>query len=937
MRSLMKKKKKPLEEIFINQMSTAYKNISGLLIQNSTEMPIKGAFNAILTLTSLKSGIAEWFEKITFNDGIVKPPKLSGLFLGCYREELSPFNFLYTKPKIAYHRRNSILLVLSIITAFIMVKNGYHTYQLFNKVNEEIIEYDKSLIVSSKNKRKAIERINKSIELVGIVEKNLKQSMATKFFDNNITKYKVRKNISNIVLHHILQPSLKDTTSAEKALFYIFLIESCRSTNLRLYMLDNIVKISAELGLSVNALRLFLNYNNQPLDNFEGVNAYPASSSNYLGEQYRYLINMYNNLTTSRTVTIEEVNNFLKYYFEYYNKKVTLDILLNKHFPKIKSRLSNKVRVFVEKFQEYLNDNTIQTEAPAEIIDNIKSFIKVRYTIPKDLNFIKLVGTLNNITKDAFFVTGEKSFLPAKNLGEIKKRTWEQTIAIAKINSLIRNYFFSHKVSEPLFPESFKSKFLPISINSENLGSFIYQGSYEVSGFYTKLALQSAVIPFAKQYRQLITKLRRLNIEVNELEYAFNYNIRQYVKNYAENYIQLIQSLNFKVESEVQLKIFLYSYSSLQSPLINLINTIKANTDFEIGEENKFMEPVAEKFKVLNNLIKPPKAGEVVDSGINLYLSILDSAYGTVKSDKKEKTPAEYKKIKSELTQTGRLALDIAINKKDSYLNVVYKWLDNLKIPEEMRGPFVKPVLVIYNIGSREIRQKLSDIYINEYVEMIEFLKQDFPFNPESPEVITVQQMNEYLGPKGKISTLFNNYFKPFLVEEQGIWVNKNALLPVPLISEEMLQKFTKVVSLQKTLWEDSGKYKKIEFYITPMLINEPSGNQDEDEDDIIRLTYFTTGTETVAGINTLPISIKTEVYWWENTSSQVGAELTTGQNFGTSQIVGAYSFFRMFKIAKYVEATDAYYWQVKITRTKSIIVDIGFRVKPNPMYIFKL
>ncbi|UDQ98177.1 hypothetical protein AAEX28_14495 [Lentisphaerota bacterium WC36G] len=972
-----------LTENFEEVMNNLYQNISGLINKQNNPHSIISSINTVINVNTIKMNLNKWLNKISFDDGISQPPHIDGIFLSCYSESLSSFNLLYNRPFVTYRTRNIFFLILTLVAIGYFVDNGYFAYKELDSCYKKLSAIDSSYVPNVTGDMMISEQVaGTALRELDHTKTVLDSVFMNRIFCNDFTLLPLRKKVAQIILNHILLPNLKETNSAEKTLFYIFLIESSSSHDLRHYMLKNITKVSAELGISEKALRYFINYNNNHLVNFKGSTAYPTSSDSFFGEQYRYLINMYNNLSKNNNVTIYEVNNFLKYYFQYYNRKVTIDILLNKHFPKIKRDMPLGAKKFIEDYQFYVDTNTVKNVQHNNLLDSIDSFEEVSYSIPTNIGFIKLISSLNAIANEKFIDVENKIFSQAPE-GEgqpyIVKRNWEQIVALAKINSLINSYFANNRATDNLFSRQFKQKFLPLTINGQrgdNSGyntvvatndnktttknaddmpvrnsannvtnidnsTFIYKGSYVVDGFYTKLALDSAVIPLVNDYKRLINRLTALDVNTSQLEYAFNYNLNEYVKNYTKSYSDFINSLDFSINSETQLELFLYSYGSVQSPLMNLVSAIKANTDFEITDENKFMQSVVDKFKPMSDLIQPPKKGEVIPKGLPQYLAIINNAFFDIKSaEEKNKQKQQFDSITRKLSNSGRAALGIAVNDDNSLLSLTNKWLDSQKIPSDMREPFVKPILKIYQIGSDEITEYLNFIWKNNYMFNLDKIMNYFPFNQDNLEnTITVPMLNKYLMPKdGEIDKIFATYFKPLLRKGEGLdadkWLNNNNSEVKPLVTEEMLNSFNHLTKLQKMFWDESGKLKSLEFKITPMLINEPT----IDSDSIVKMTFLNYNDQTISGINAFAVWKKINVNWWDNSVSSAGVEMTDGKTFTTRKYLNEFSFYKLLSEAEYNSKDGAYYWEVIIDDDDEVsIVAVGFKIEPEPWEFFKL
>ncbi|MCP3966193.1 MAG: hypothetical protein GY750_04485 [Lentisphaerae bacterium] len=924
-----------LPEEFAKNITQYSESLSGLLVSSNNAPELVRAMRCLITLKNIRNKLHGWLEHIVFNDGILIAPVVRGLILASYNENLSPFDLLYSKPKLNYRRRNIIIMLIALAVIFLVCKSAFMTYQVISDSKKEMSEFVENEKAARNTSQFSQMITEKSIDLIKHTENELKKSAWTSIYPSGYVLLPLKKQIADHIYDFILLPELGKTTSAEKTIFYIFLIKSGLSTSLTDYLLKNSNKISSELSIEQNIIEFFLKYNDERRSShFMGATAFPNISDYYFGSQYRYLIDLYSNLSLSDTITISDVNKFLSYFYGYYNKKISIDLLLNKYYPLIRGSLESETRNFITQYQRFLNSKIIRDKQANRLINDIDVFSKTAYKVPEDLSFYRLLKAINEIAETALGDTDVKTISLKSQSGPLQVKSWPQVVAVAKINTLLRNYFSSTKSEEQLFSDNFKQLFLPITINPDNKGQFLYTGKYQVPGIFTKLAVKSAIIPTVKQFNNMLIKISRLGIKTDYLKYSFDQKLKEYVKSYSNSYVMLLDNFACNVNSPTELRFFLKNYSSPESPLLLLIDLVKTNTHFKITEDNKFMQPVVDKFEAYTKLKKKPKKDTIDSGSLNMYMSIIKSACSDVsvlQPPKNEKTSLLEPQI--ELSNLGRIAMKIALNDKDSYLNIVDAWLRNINMPDDLRGPFLKPIEQIYIFGSKDLRNKLDLVWKRQLLPMVNKYKMDYPFDRDAESTFDPDAFDQDFSPNGKFWTTFNMYFKPFMQKTGDKWRRKSILLDVPLVSRDTLKLIDEVFNLTATLFDSKGAPKTIQVEISA----EPIYDLRSYEDTIIKMTSLTSGNQEVIGINSVPIWKEFSIKWWDPIVSQISIQMSDGSTFNSNQIEGVLSLFQLLDKADYDEKTGIFTWTITILGEQERTAKVSFKFKSDPRKAFSL
>ncbi|QSH42125.1 hypothetical protein P0136_04435 [Lentisphaerota bacterium ZTH] len=911
-------------------------HISRLLINNSNMLEAASAVSCISMIDKMSSKINNWLQKLTFDDGILSPPRVKSLLLSTYNYRISPFQALYSKPKLNYRRRNIIFGIIGILFLILLGNSATKSYNIIKMGFKNTETLGNEAKMASSNFELSQKAIKKSISMLQTTRINLHKSLWTIPYANSIVTTPIKNQIADITYKYIFLPELTRTNNPEQALFYVFLTQSEASNSLKNFLKKNTTKWASELKIDQEIIKAYLDFNTKIRSGgLKGADVYPKTSSYSFGDQHRYLLNLYANLSNKNNITLRDVNNFLRYYYSYYNKKITIDILLNRFYGQLEPQLPTATNKFVREYRDYLNTNMVKDNDSDELIKNIDVFDKVSYKVPKNLSFTKLLRTLENIVNNASSLDHSKTLLVASPVRPLMKKNWKQIVAVAKVNTLLDNYYSMPESKSGLFSEKSKELFMPIILNQDNNGRFMFTGKYQVPGTYTKLALESAVQPLYNQFNQLIPKLNRLGVNTRMLEYKFSRNLKDYVSNYLESYVKLTNSFSYSVSSPVQLDMFLNTLSSPHSPLLELVNTINENTQMKINKQNRFMAPVVNKFKPFSMLLAEgkDKKNTIGESNIEVYFNVLQQVMGEVatKSASDEKSP-EFVMLRKRLSKLGVIAMNIALNKKDSYLKIVESWLDNINMPNDLRGPFIKPIVRIYKFGSRDLKTKLSQVWNDEMLPLVNSSRKEFPFKNNAMLIASTDELTTSFSPDGSFWNTFNNYFKPLLRYEGGKWTAKAIPYSKSVVDPNELACINRVYKMTQALWDKNSNPKPLLIKVSPMNIEKVNGY-----DGIINMTYLNSGNSSVIGINSAPIWKEIKINWWQEDISETGIQLTDGSNFNKAEPQGTFSFYRLLRSAKYDSKNNSYSWKINFVGNKSVHALVSFKVRGNPWAIFAI
>ena len=928
---------KKLEEKLKSGIDIAYNNLNYMLKENKTSYISLNAMECIFELEKISTCVSNWFKTFTFNDGIVKPIQFDGIILNSYNKIQNPFRSLYSKPELSYRKRNILISFLFILATTIIVITAINIKQIKRPETSEFLkEFKENNNISFND---STEKISAFIEKIEQKKKRFRESLFNRMFPIEAIFNSEKQKISEIIYKNVLLPNLNLTVNPEKVIFLISFIKSTQNYRLRNYVLKNIDKWSAECEIDKNILLYYLYNNNRENLKYLSGNAALAKKKSFKNfkSQNNYILELYSTICSSNNITIEDINHFLNYYYKFYNKKITISILIDKYSPELKNNLPNEAVAFVEKYEEYMKQSITNNYPSTDTLDIIDTSYEKKYSVPKDIKSVtELIYALDVISSDAYPSKKEKDLIITTPDGEFQKRNWKQTVTLAKINTILKNFYANDDFVKELFSEEEKELYMPVyTYNKDDENSFMKIGKKSIPGIYSKLTVNSILMPTMLKYKELLNKLETIGIKTSLLKFNINRSIDKYVEYYINEYKDLIDSFTCDVDSPQQLNLFLNYVMSPESQIIKLIEIVKENTDFVISDKGSFLKPIKNEFKSYASILKTKK-GE--NTELELYFDIISQISDELEEKKKLKTDTaitknEFASLKKKLSILGRISFDIAMDNKKSYLNQVNTFLDNTRMPKELRSPLIKPVIVVYDFCKKDMSCQLEKIWESNMHPKINYVNKLFPFNDNAEKNVSPKKITESFSPEGTFWTDFNNYFKPFLIKKGKEWTVKEIQYSKPLISQKKLDTINKIEYLTSLFWDKDSNPIPLEYSVQAMDLN----TKGLDKNAMVLMSYFNTEDQVIYGINSAPIWKQVSVKWWQKNISDVGIQMSDGTNFSKGEKQEYFSFFRLLKSGINKTKNELFSWNVNIIGKHKKIVKVDYLIKPNPWKEFKI
>ena len=279
----------------------------------------------------------------------------------------------------------------------------------------------------------------------------------------------------------------------------------------------------------------------------------------------------------------------------------------------------------------------------------------------------------------------------------------------------------------------------------------------------------------------------------------------QYLANYVDIWESLIANIHpYTPKNLAQTDAMINTLTSNNSPLLQLLQTIKQNTDFAP------FTTTSPKLSALNHLLNTTDSEQQI-SLYPIFISLqhlhtyLDSI---INSQDPNKNALAYASARMQnttqdpITQTRNLA--------EQSPEPLKTWLNT--ITDESWDFMLQQASV-------DIEKNWSTSISPTYKTQIANL---YPFNPNTNQEVNLQQFSNFLGKQGTLALFYQHYLKPFINEDkQWQWKSvDNRRIP---LSNDVLGKFQTLALLQQAFFPNGDNKIFVEFSLQPMTVLEPT------------------------------------------------------------------------------------------------------------------
>lgn len=490
----------------------------------------------------------------------------------------------------------------------------------------------------------------------------------------------------------------------------------------------------------------------------------------------------------------------------------------------------------------------------------------------------------------------------------------------------------------------------PIVMNPKTRGEFLFRGRSQISGRFTREAIQRDVVPTLACHDRVMEKLPGIAAatakRLDEL-------VRQEREGYAESYFRSMTEFYsaFGIDTAQaadNLHVVLDRLLRGSSPLTRHLTAVSENADFGIVDDDAraLLGPLRER------LIPFLALGEVVTSTVSgdppylSYLLILRQVREALQpSDPslggdEAKVEGQAQTLRERLDPAGEMALDISTCAPESKLQAVEQWMDDVNLPWELRAPFRAPILELYRVGEVEIARVMEDVWRYDFLEVLEPLLMKFPFSLTSANDASPEEVTALLHPlTGQLMRTKKRLVEPLELRPLGCQVQVGRLRP-----PKRLRHLSRGIDhLATRLWDETGQPRSLMLSVAPVPFESVIGGQ---ADKQLTLTFLGSGGTTLVNFNQRPFAHDLEEAWTTVHTAQVGVKLT---NLSTRDVIypeplvesSYWALHRLLVRAK--RSGGRFDWKVRFRARGSdgqsvrLVLPVRFDIKDDPFEAFRL
>jgi hypothetical protein len=517
---------------------------------------------------------------------------------------------------------------------------------------------------------------------------------------------------------------------------------------------------------------------------------------------------------------------------------------------------------------------------------------------------------------------------------------WNELVINSRITWLMRDFVAHNKRHDGLLFFQSDKEFRDLVMNPSNDGRFFFTGRGIVDSRFTKIAFEQQVKPVLDELPQF---LEDLAIPEDEKQRFSNF-VYGEVSAYAERYIS--EFLHYYREFDVQvasLGEFRYVLTQMQMPTSefqDFLLTMKENTQLDLGD-NPYLRPFAIKLKEFGFIQRLMEERKGTHPELDKYKAILAQMEEDLESEEPimavEETDTA-KELKRELSPLGRISLAIFLDEKDSYINMVNKWLKS--VGGDKRGwqnPFLAPVYQAYELGLEEVQATIDRVWDDLWQSDVLPLVAKFPFNMNAESAVSAAELDAALNPqRGEFWTKFNKYLKPVFVETGGTWQKRTFPRGSFWISQDMLETINGLTRLSRTLWDEKGIAQPLTFSLKALPL--PPVHE---HDPAVVLAYLKSGKACIFAFNQQPAWQDFQLEWWKSEPASVGIEFASPDKSPKKyQVITVpqsnWSFYRLLQKSD-PSSSDLITWRLQSPEIENRFLEVQFSIQSDPWAVFHL
>ncbi len=921
------------------------KNLVNFLVSEPSEDYLK-----LLTFFNrepqLYSGIEFFNEILLKHDPLSQAPEVEKIFFTSMRSDncdlSNPFKKATTPKRFwqihPYFKHQAAACILLLCGASYLGFSHSYEKKFLNQLRSDLVEIEKNIAITE-DKQKELTFL---LEKVDDIHSNALLSFLVRFQPE--AELEVKDAVLSIVRKEVFLPKLyslkKDVNPYETVRMMLALIYASNRNRLGQTILSNVDSWASETGFSKSLITRYielsdvswnniiqlkgLSYqrgiqkkNNQPfkvfMNNLESVVA-----NGYLTES-RFISLQQDALEILDRIDAEPRNNNSDKLLHLLNQETVLELELNKE--------NDEETADVKIIKAFLSD-----------------FQQESYALP-DVAGLNLDMFFNHLIAMSDF--GEVGF-PKKMLQidgivyELDLTAFDKVVKQSCIVSLIRQYirYYSYYGGASFFHPDREYEDLNVALSTED--KFFFTTKKKIDGRYTRKVYDEDVKPVLLKIPEILEHLPINEDEKNRLSGFVYREAEAFAENYVAEYNKYYAQFRMKADSIGEVRFIIKQILLPMSQFQTFMMILKNNLDLDYGD-NPYFNPIMLNLGSMGfiKIIMADQKGffpelENYKAILRMMLEDLESGMGEMSGKEMAEKTVDTNGLAELLSSSGRIALSIFREDRESYLKLLQKWEKSVGVPEHLGYTFIEPIYQLYQLALPELSVQIEAIWKNLKSNYIAPHADMFPFNENASKSADPVAIINLLKPDGEFWKNYDMYIAPVCKKNKGVWVERDYAMGSVSLPDDMLDNVNALKALAKLMIDEKGQ---------PIpLVTEIKADalpQIEKNAYIVILTYLQSGTSSVLGFNQKPSWKQFKINWWEETQSSIGVEFSDGEKnefkiYRNTTVPNSFwSFYRLLKKGNFNNRDNSWVWAVDSPNKIKWKRSVKFYIKENPFLLF--
>lgn len=424
-----------------------------------------------------------------------------------------------------------------------------------------------------------------------------------------------------------------------------------------------------------------------------------------------------------------------------------------------------------------------------------------------------------------------------------------------------------------------------------------------ISGFFTKTAYERNIYPISHQLAKLNDSKLVSFESKNDLNKFVAGQVESYAREYKKEYQEVLELINFTPDSlEQTKKVISYMIEPL-SQFTHFLQTMKNNLNLPVVD-SLVLQPIhyLTELQFFKQLLpdEMDKPGELLS-----YQAFLRSMLHQLREDQTKESDKSQLMGKY-LSPVARFSLAIFDNGGNSSLTQMGDWLQKASVPAKYQSFFINPIMWVHDLGLRELKSTIEDAWEEECLPIVQGLLNKFPFNPNSKDTASLEEINSVLHPSSELWKKMEEIIGTVSVKKNGKWEARHPNLLK--LDDKIYATVNALSKTERTLWDPAGNPQPLHFKIRTV----PFGKTGSDSNKYTILSYLITKNQSVYNINQQPEWEELIINWWEPEEMSIGLEMMDGKTNKRSYLnikVGK-EFWNVFQLLKKAKSAGDHNWK---------------------------